>query len=239
MLQKNRLLLGLITVGLGILNACGPLNVKAKTEDRKDTQDTPQGVGKVNEASTQFSQNGRFLIYLSGDVGEKVIRPRLGENIVSLRILRAADLAPLSSEATVELNSGLLDKPEVPKISQKASREADGSIRAILQYGTTAKWQTVFKISDGETQDEFLLEADLRSVTPGLVCKRGLVYLSYKVDGGQSYFLIRSEKIRQDLGPMAMPPFAAAFSSENEAREAQEKYSDGTVVKGFGNATKK
>ncbi|MBI3017167.1 MAG: nitrous oxide reductase accessory protein NosL [Deltaproteobacteria bacterium] len=52
----------------------------------------------------------------------------------------------------------------------------------------------------------------------------------------KAFFLVKSEKIKADAGPMAMPPIAAAFATKKEADTAQKKYGDGTVVLGFENA---
>ena len=52
----------------------------------------------------------------------------------------------------------------------------------------------------------------------------------------KAFFLVKSEKVKSDAGPMAMPPIAAAFATKKEADVAQKKYGDGTVVLGLENA---
>lgn len=58
------------------------------------------------------------------------------------------------------------------------------------------------------------------------------------VSGDLAFFLIKSEKIKSDLGDMVMGPYFAAFSTKAEAEAAQKKYGDGTVVLGIKNAIK-
>ena len=56
--------------------------------------------------------------------------------------------------------------------------------------------------------------------------------------GEKAFVLIQSQKIRADMGEMAMPPFAAGFRTRREAEAAREKYGDGAVVEGLENAFK-
>lgn len=58
------------------------------------------------------------------------------------------------------------------------------------------------------------------------------------INGDEAYFLIRSSKIKSDMGENVMAPYAAAFATEEEADAAQKKYGDGVVVKGADNAFK-
>ena len=58
------------------------------------------------------------------------------------------------------------------------------------------------------------------------------------LSGDKSYFLIQSSNIKSDMGPNVMAPYAAAFSSKEEAEAAKKKYGDGTVVLGSDNAFK-
>ncbi len=54
----------------------------------------------------------------------------------------------------------------------------------------------------------------------------------------KTFFLVKSEKIKEDMGSMAMPPIAAAFATKKEAETAQKKYGDGTIVLGLEEALK-
>ena len=56
--------------------------------------------------------------------------------------------------------------------------------------------------------------------------------------GESAFFLIKSERIRNDLGDKVMGPYFGAFSTQVEADAAQKKYGDGTVVKGMQDAIK-
>ena len=58
------------------------------------------------------------------------------------------------------------------------------------------------------------------------------------LDGNKAFFLIKSEKIKTDMGEMAMAPYAAAFGTKEEALAAQKKYGDGKVVQGLKEAFK-
>lgn len=58
------------------------------------------------------------------------------------------------------------------------------------------------------------------------------------LQGDKAYFLIQSSKIKSDMGENVMAPYAAAFSTKEEADVAQKKYGDGVVVKGADNAFK-
>lgn len=59
------------------------------------------------------------------------------------------------------------------------------------------------------------------------------------IEGKKAFFLIESQKIKTELGEMAMPPFVVGFRSKNEAEVVQAKYGDGWVVEGVENAIKK
>ena len=52
----------------------------------------------------------------------------------------------------------------------------------------------------------------------------------------KAFFLVKSEKIKGDAGPLAMPPIVAAFATKKEAESAQKKYGDGHIVLGLENA---
>ncbi len=54
----------------------------------------------------------------------------------------------------------------------------------------------------------------------------------------KAFFLVKSEKIKDDAGSMVMPPIAAAFTTQKEAQAAQKKYGDGTIILGLENALK-
>ncbi len=54
----------------------------------------------------------------------------------------------------------------------------------------------------------------------------------------KAFFLKKSEKIKADLGELAMSPYWGAFSTKAEAQAAQKKYGDGEVVLGFEEALK-
>lgn len=56
--------------------------------------------------------------------------------------------------------------------------------------------------------------------------------------GSKAFFLIKSDKIKGDMGEMAMAPYAAAFATQEEALAAQKKYGDGKVVQGLEAALK-
>ena len=58
------------------------------------------------------------------------------------------------------------------------------------------------------------------------------------LQGDRAYFLIQSSKIKSGMGENVMSPYAAAFSTKEEADAAQKKYGDGVVVKGADNAFK-
>lgn len=58
------------------------------------------------------------------------------------------------------------------------------------------------------------------------------------LSGEKAFFLIQSEKIKVDLGEMAMPPYIAAFRTQKEAEAARVKYGEGRVVQGLENALK-
>lgn len=58
------------------------------------------------------------------------------------------------------------------------------------------------------------------------------------LQGDKAYFLIQSSKIKSDMGENVMAPYAAAFSTKEEADAAQKKYGDGVVLKGADNAFK-
>ncbi len=58
------------------------------------------------------------------------------------------------------------------------------------------------------------------------------------LSGEKAFFLMKSEKIQADLGPMAMLPYFGAFSTKAEAEAAQKKYGDGVIVQGFEGALK-
>ena len=56
--------------------------------------------------------------------------------------------------------------------------------------------------------------------------------------GEQAFFLAKSEKIKADMGKLAMAPYLAAFATKTKAEAAQKKYGDGQVVEGLENALK-
>jgi len=56
--------------------------------------------------------------------------------------------------------------------------------------------------------------------------------------GDSAFFLIKSEKIKSDLGDKVMGPYFGAFATQTEADTAQKKYGDGVVVVGIQNAIK-
>lgn len=56
--------------------------------------------------------------------------------------------------------------------------------------------------------------------------------------GDKAYLLIRSEKIKADMGEMAMAPYVAGFRTKKEAEAARAKYGDGVVVEGVENLFK-
>ncbi len=58
------------------------------------------------------------------------------------------------------------------------------------------------------------------------------------LSGDSAFFLIKSEKIRSDLGDKVMGPYFGSFSSHADADAAQKKYGDGSVVHGIQNAIK-
>lgn len=58
------------------------------------------------------------------------------------------------------------------------------------------------------------------------------------LDADQAFFLIKSKKIKPDLGNFVMPPYFGAFKTQKEAEAAKEKYGDGAVVEGIENAMK-
>jgi len=53
------------------------------------------------------------------------------------------------------------------------------------------------------------------------------------ISGDRAYFLLKSSKIKGDLGELAMPPYFGAFEKESEVQAAIKKYGDGVVVQGF------
>ena len=53
-----------------------------------------------------------------------------------------------------------------------------------------------------------------------------------------AYFLIKSEKIKPDLGELAMPPYFGAFATKKDADAAQVRYGYGQVVQGLNEAIK-
>lgn len=59
------------------------------------------------------------------------------------------------------------------------------------------------------------------------------------INGEKAFVLKGSEKIKADIGEMAMAPYLGAFSTKKEAEAAQKKYGDGHVVEGVENALKK
>lgn len=58
------------------------------------------------------------------------------------------------------------------------------------------------------------------------------------LSGDVAYFLIQSSKIKSDMGANVMAPYAAAFSTKEEAEAAKKRYGDGIVVQGSANAFK-
>lgn len=58
----------------------------------------------------------------------------------------------------------------------------------------------------------------------------------HMLSGTKVSCLVKSEKIKEDIGSLAMAPHLACFVSKNEAEVAQKKYGDGTVIEGFENA---
>lgn len=57
--------------------------------------------------------------------------------------------------------------------------------------------------------------------------------------GDKAYFLMQSSKIKSEMGPNVMAPYAAAFATKEEAEAAKAKYGDGVVVQGSDDAFKK
>jgi len=58
------------------------------------------------------------------------------------------------------------------------------------------------------------------------------------LSGDRAFFLIQSQKIKADMGEMAMSPYVAGFKTKKEAEAAKAKYGDGVVVQGTENAFK-
>lgn len=56
--------------------------------------------------------------------------------------------------------------------------------------------------------------------------------------GDKAFFLIQSQKIKADMGEMAMAPYVVGFRTKQEAEAAKAKYGDGIVVEGAENAFK-
>ena len=56
--------------------------------------------------------------------------------------------------------------------------------------------------------------------------------------GDKAFFLVKSKKIKADLGDMVMPPHIVALSTKKETDAVLKKYDDGTIVQGFENVLK-
>ncbi|HAZ14661.1 MAG: hypothetical protein A2X86_06235 [Bdellovibrionales bacterium GWA2_49_15] len=56
--------------------------------------------------------------------------------------------------------------------------------------------------------------------------------------GDKAFFLLKSTKIKSDIGENVMPPYFGAFATEDEAKTAQAKYGEGLIVQGVENAIK-
>lgn len=58
------------------------------------------------------------------------------------------------------------------------------------------------------------------------------------LDGDRAFFLKGSDKIKSDIGEMAMPPYLGAYETKKDADAARAKYGEGSVVQGVENALK-
>ena len=58
------------------------------------------------------------------------------------------------------------------------------------------------------------------------------------LDADKAFFLVKSAKIKKDLGELVMPPYFGAFATKQLAETAKAKYGDGIVVRGIDNAAK-
>ncbi|MBI2521874.1 MAG: hypothetical protein HYV97_15770 [Bdellovibrio sp.] len=56
--------------------------------------------------------------------------------------------------------------------------------------------------------------------------------------GDKAFFLLKSTKIKADIGENVMAPYFGAFATEAEALEAQKKYGEGVILQGVENAIK-
>ncbi|MEK6623322.1 MAG: nitrous oxide reductase accessory protein NosL [Bdellovibrionota bacterium] len=58
------------------------------------------------------------------------------------------------------------------------------------------------------------------------------------IAGDKAFFLLKSTKIKTDIGENVMAPYFGAFATEEEAQTAQKKYGEGVVLQGVENALK-
>ena len=108
-----------------------------------------------------------------------------------------------------------------------------------------------------DSRNHILLKKEASEPTPLHICSASCAHKAKKHDpkltqsqvsdfnhpdrfipGDQAFFLIKSDKIKADLGPRAMPPYFGAFATKAEADVAQKKYGDGEIVQGFDNVVK-
>lgn len=112
------------------------------------------------------------------------------------------------------------------------------------------------KIPEG-SRHHIILKSEIPAKAPLHVCSISCVLKARKHDpkyvkvevadfnhpekflrGEKAFVLIKTDKIKEDLDSMAMPPYFAAFPTKADAEKAKAKYGEGSIVEGFENALK-
>lgn len=127
-----------------------------------------------------------------------------------------------------------------------------------LSWGADIKCDVCHMTIPQNARHHIILKNDNPAKTPLHICSLSCVLKARKFDskyskidiadfnhpekflnGETAFFLIKSSKIKSDLGEMAMPPYLAAFATKEEAKSVHTKYGDGEVTQGFESVLKK
>lgn len=142
---------------LGLLGACGPMNkVKTTAYGSNESPSTLAGMSSVHNT---------FYVHTSLQPTEESTSAtpvaQLGDNTYVMRVVRAADLAPLTAAAKVRLSYFMPDMPAMGTSDAIATLQADGSYVFTLFYSMSGLWRSTLTIEDGNLQDDFSFETSL------------------------------------------------------------------------------
>ncbi len=145
------LISAILTVG-----SCGPMNKVGESSEKRV-------VGTVGSSSS--SKNNLFYVFTSPIDPSSLAytSPKRGDNLYLIRFVHAPDLHTPSSNAQVShITYWMPAMPEMGKEETQGVRQEDGSFRATLFFSMRGRWEVTLKIKDGEIEDEYVFETEIR-----------------------------------------------------------------------------